>query len=115
MEFDYVGVIIGPDIRYENNGVITDFTKRAKTDQSLKGIKTMAKQDPEQAQIIADKIIRNTYRTLMTRGQKGCFIFCTDSALNNYFNQRLQKTRIYNDLSPERLSKVAEDVSRYGN
>lgn len=115
LEFDYVGVIIGPDIRYENNEVITDFTKRAKTDQSLKGIKTMAKQDPEQAQIIADKIIRNTYRTLMTRGQKGCFIFCTDSELKNYFNQRLQKTRIYNDLSPERLSKVAEDVSRYGN
>lgn len=115
LEFDYVGVIIGPDIRYENNTVITDITKRAKTDQSLKGIKTMAKNNPEQAQLIADQIIRNTYRTLMTRGQKGCFIFCTDPELNHYFKQRLQMTRTYHDLSPDRLSRVAEDVDEYGN
>ena len=38
LELDYVGVIIGDDMRYENGHVITDFTKRAKTDQSLKGI-----------------------------------------------------------------------------
>ena len=31
----------------------------------------------------------NTYRTLLTRGQKGCFIYCTDSALANYFKARL--------------------------
>lgn len=30
-------MIIGDDIRFENGHVITDFTKRAKTDQSLKG------------------------------------------------------------------------------
>ncbi|WP_113882487.1 MULTISPECIES: DNA/RNA helicase domain-containing protein [Cytobacillus] len=32
----------------------------------------------EQAQAVADQIIRNTYRTLMSRGQKGCFVFCSD-------------------------------------
>jgi DUF2075 family protein len=36
LEFDYVGVLIGEDLRYENNRIVTDFTKRAKTDQSLK-------------------------------------------------------------------------------
>ncbi|WP_458413339.1 DNA/RNA helicase domain-containing protein [Schinkia sp. CFF1] len=113
LEFDYVGVIIGPDIRYENDDVITDFTKRAKTDQSLKGIKTMAKEDPEKAQAVADQIIRNTYRTLMTRGQKGCFIFCTDQKLNEYFKKRLQKIRDYHDLSPKWEIKVAEDKGRY--
>jgi uncharacterized protein len=32
LEFDYVGVIIGDDLRYGNGEVITDYTKRAKTD-----------------------------------------------------------------------------------
>ncbi len=41
LEFDYVGVIIGDDMRYENGRIVTDFTKRAKTDQSLKGIKKL--------------------------------------------------------------------------
>lgn len=50
--------------------VKTNYTKRAKTDISLKGIKKMAKNDSEQAKKLGDEIIRNTYRTLMTRGQK---------------------------------------------
>lgn len=112
LEFDYVGVIIGDDMRFENGEVITDFKKRAKTDQSLKGIKKMEKVDPEKAQTIADQIIRNTYRTLMTRGQKGCFIFCTDQELNKYFKKRLQKAASNNDLSPTSL-KVAEEAEGY--
>jgi uncharacterized protein len=113
LEFDYVGVIIGDDLRFENGQVITDYTKRAKTDQSLKGIKKMAKENPEKAQKIADKIIRNTYRTLMTRGQKGCFIYCTDPKLNEYFKERLRKTSSYNDLSPKWDVKVAEERVDY--
>lgn len=89
LEFDYVGVIIGDDIRFENGEVITDFTKRAKTDQSLKGIKTLYKEDPEEAQRRADEIIRNTYRTLMTRGMKGCYIYCTNVELGQYLRKRL--------------------------
>ena len=41
LEFDYVGVIIGDDMRYQDDHIITDFNKRAKTDQSLKGIKKL--------------------------------------------------------------------------
>lgn len=90
LEFDYVGVIIGEDIRYENGKVITDFTKRAGTDQSLKGIKKMSKENPEEAKRRADEIIRNTYRTLLTRGMKGCYIYCVDSELKKYFKERLK-------------------------
>ncbi len=89
LEFDYVGVIIGDDIRCENGEIITDFTKRAKTDQSLKGIKTLYKEDPEEAQRRADEIIRNTYRTLLTRGMKGCYIYCTNVELGQYLRKRL--------------------------
>jgi DUF2075 family protein/DNA replication protein DnaC len=94
LEFDYVGVIIGDDLRYENGLVITDYTKRAKTDNSLKGLKKMLKEDPQKANKLADEIIRNTYRTLLTRGQKGCFVFCTDPKLAAYFKERFQRSSI---------------------
>ena len=89
LEFDYVGVIVGDDIRYENGEVVTDFTKRAKTDQSLKGIKKMHDENPEKAEVRADEIIKNTYRTLMTRGMKGCYIYCTDEGMREYMKKRL--------------------------
>ncbi|MBM7000928.1 DUF2075 domain-containing protein [bacterium] len=89
LEFDYVGVIIGDDMRYENSRIVCDPSKRAKSDTSIKGIKKIARNDPEKAHHIADEIIKNTYRTLMTRGMKGCYIYCTDKSLNNYFKKML--------------------------
>ncbi|WP_201008718.1 DUF2075 domain-containing protein [Paenibacillus glycanilyticus] len=91
LEFDYVGVIIGDDMVYRDGQVFTNYKKRARTDQSLKGIAKMIKENPEKAIKLADDIIRNTYRTLMTRGQKGCFIYCTDKALEEYLSERLSK------------------------
>jgi len=89
LEFDYVGVIIGDDLRYENNHIITDYTKRAKTDQSIKGINKIAKEEGiEEAKRITDSIIKNTYKTLMTRGMKGCYVYCTDKKLNEYLKNR---------------------------
>lgn len=90
LEFDYAGVIIGDDMRYEDGHIVTDFTKRASTDQSLKGIKKLYKEDPEFALAEADEIIKNTYRTLMTRGMKGCYVYCTDQNLANYLRKCLE-------------------------
>ena len=83
LEFDYVGVIIGKDLRFYGNKVVTDYTQRAKSDKSLKGIKTTKNYN------LADKIIRNTYRTLLSRGQKGCYIYCEDKELANYIKRML--------------------------
>lgn len=91
LEFDYVGVIIGDDMRYEDGKIFTDFTKRAKTDQSLKGIKTLYRKNPAKAQKAADEIIKNTYRTLMTRGMKGCYVYCTDKKLAEYLRECLKR------------------------
>ncbi|MCK4248822.1 MAG: DUF2075 domain-containing protein, partial [Candidatus Omnitrophica bacterium] len=85
LELDYVGVLIGPDIIVRDNKVIVQPDKRAKTDQSLKGYKKALKETPEAANQKAEAIIKNTYRTLMTRGQKGCYIYCTDPETNTYF------------------------------
>lgn len=92
LEFDYVGVIIGDDLRYENGRIVTDYTKRAKTDQSLKGINKIAKEiGLEEASKIVDTIIKNTYKTLMTRGMKGCYIYCTDKNLQEYLKSNIIK------------------------
>ncbi|MBQ3460287.1 MAG: DUF2075 domain-containing protein [Solobacterium sp.] len=90
LEFEYVGVIIGGDMIYRDGHIVTDYTKRAKTDQSIKGIKKMAKNDPEEAAETADMIIKNTYRTLMTRGMKGCYVYCTDRELSEYLKSLLE-------------------------
>lgn len=82
LEFDYCGIIIGKDLRYENGAVITDRTKEAKSDKSS-GIRTC--KDPE----MADRLIRNTYKTLLSRGQKGCFIYCEDKALLKHMSDML--------------------------
>lgn len=89
LEFEYAGVIIGDDLRFENGKIVSDFTKRAKTDQSIKGLKTMAKEDPDRALNLADEIIKNTYRTLMTRGMKGCYVYATDPGLREYLKRRI--------------------------
>ena len=93
LEFDYVGVIIGDDMRYVNGEIITDYTKRASTDQSLKGIKKLAQSQPEEAKRRADEIIKNTYRTLMTRGMKGCYVYCTDSNLAEYLKKAVEHAK----------------------
>lgn len=95
LEFDYSGVIIGDDLVYRDGRVETDYTKRAKSDRSLFGIKKMMKEKPEAAAMTADAIIRNTYRTLLTRGQKGCYVYCTDQELADYLRSRMERVVEY--------------------
>lgn len=117
LEFDYVGVIIGNDLRYENNKIVTDVTERAKTDQSIKGIYKIYQQDFEKAQKIADELIKNTYKTLMTRGQKGCYIYCVDKALAQYLRNRINRCNgITYSIDEEEINynlMVAEDSEEY--
>lgn len=85
LEFDYVGIIVGNDLSYEDGRLITDVTKRAKTDASVKGLKSMMNSNPNNAKEIANEIIKNTYRTLLTRGQKGCYVYFVSEELEEYF------------------------------
>ena len=55
----------------------------------------MIKKKPDEAKRLVDDIIRNTYRTLLTRGQKGCFVYCTDEALAAYLKSRIGKVQEY--------------------
>lgn len=108
LEFDYVGVIIGKDLIYKNGEVQTDVRCRAHTDHSLSGLRG----DVEKA----DTIIRNTYKTLLTRGQKGCYIYCEDKALANYIREQIEAMKPANvvplitPLIPEQVSPILQDV-----
>ena len=78
MEFDYVGVIIGKDLYYEDGHVRTNRNAISKDDRTS-GIRLKTTSDFE-----ADQLIRRTYKVLLTRGLKGCYIYCEDKALSDY-------------------------------
>lgn len=89
LEVEYIGVIVGPDLVFCEGTVETRPRARSRQDRSLAGYKNLLKSNATEANRRADLIIRNTYRTLMTRGMKGCYIYCTDKALAAYFRDRL--------------------------
>ena len=82
LEFDYVGVLIGKDLCYDKTSgrVITNKDAISKDDKTS-GIRT-ANDD------VARRLILNTYKTLLTRGQKGCYVFCEDESLREYFKSK---------------------------
>ena len=77
-EFDYIGVIVGKDLRYDKNtGVLyTDIT--ATKDPTLKRSKEGF-----------DDYVRNIYRVLMSRGMKGCYVYFCDNDVAEYFQQMI--------------------------
>ena len=91
LEVDYVGVIIGDDLEVLNGKLTTNPKGRAKSDKSLNGYVGERKSDPERADSKADELIRNTYRTLMSRGMKGCYVYFTKPEVKEYFEERLPK------------------------
>lgn len=87
LDLEYVGVIFGDDFVIRDGVAITNAGNRASTDRSVRGYKSLYKKDPHDARALADMIIKNTYRTLMTRGMKGCYIYCSDKETREYFTQ----------------------------
>ena len=87
LELDYVGVIVGPDLIVRNGKIITQPQERASTDRSIHTWKSLIKKEPEVTKERLDAIIKNTYRTLMTRGQKGCYVYFVDDEARQYFEK----------------------------
>ena len=90
LEVDYIGVIIGDDLVVRNGVVITDASKRASSDNSVKGYKKLMKENLEEAKEQLDLIIKNTYRTLMTRGMKGCYVYFVDEETRGWFKNGIK-------------------------
>lgn len=89
LEVDYVGVIIGDDLIVRDGHVLVDPSKRAKTDASLKWYKQAMKTSEVETKAFVKSLIKNTYRTLMTRGMKGCYVYCTDAETRKYLKNMM--------------------------
>jgi len=73
-ETDYVGVIIGPDLMWDDTrGCLCYNPDGRNHNLTHKACKEN------------DQLILNTYRVLLTRGKKGCFIFACDPKVRDYF------------------------------
>jgi DUF2075 family protein len=79
-EFDYIGVIIGNDLCVD------------KTSGKLSADITATK-DPMLKRNIDnfEKHVKNIYRTLLTRGMKGCYVYFTDKETEAYFRERMER------------------------
>lgn len=78
-ETDYVGVIIGPDITYdENRGFV--YVPQLQSEDGHRELGSTASNKN-------DQLIKNIYRVLLTRGKKGCFVFATDPKVRSYIKK----------------------------
>ena len=85
LEFDYVGVFIGKDLTYNSvSGLVETHKEAISTDDNSSGIRSAA---PAKAR----QLILNTYKTLLTRGQKGCYVYCEDKELREYIKLRIKQ------------------------
>ena len=75
---EYAGVVIGKSLIYnKEKGEIEFHPENNASTDSASGIRTAPK-------LLAEKLIRNTYKVLLTRGVKGTYIYCEDSDLREY-------------------------------
>ena len=108
LEVDYIGVIVGPDLVVRNGTVITLPGERPSTDRSIHGWKALFKENPAIATIRLDAIIKNTYRTLMTRGQKGCYVYFVDDETRQFFANRIVSTPVCEQVPETELVPAAD-------
>ena len=90
IEFDYIGVIVGPDLYMRNGKVMADSRKR----QKEKDLDFYTRwYDTEYRLCSEDYIsrIKNLYYTLLTRGMRGCYVYFCDKSLEMYFRCHIQE------------------------
>jgi DUF2075 family protein len=78
-EFDYVGVIIGNDLCVDKTTGKLSADINATKDPMLK-----------RSADSFEKHVKNIYRTLLTRGMKGCYVYFTDKHTEEYFRERME-------------------------
>ncbi|SFA75557.1 hypothetical protein SAMN05216312_101302 [Cohnella sp. OV330] len=84
LEFDYVGVIIGNDLRYDldTKQICADYDNY-KDKMGKRGLKNDSQQ--------LTKLIKNIYKVLISRGMKGCYLYCCNSELQKYLEQQWRR------------------------
>ncbi len=78
-EFDYIGIIFGPDLRY-------DWDKNTWIGDRQYSYDSVVKKSKDQF----TDLLKNTYRVLFTRGIKGCYVHFMDEGTRRFFQSRLE-------------------------
>ena len=95
-EFDYAGVIFGLDLKYDPDNSEWVGDKAVSHD-------TVVKRSKDQ---FVD-LVKNTYRVLLSRGMKGCYVYFMDKDTERFFRSRIA-------VEPDGgLQKVADDPGGY--
>lgn len=79
-EFDYVGVIFGNDLIYDFDRQEWVGIKENSHDGAVKRSKDQF-----------TDLIKNTYRVLLSRGIKGCYVYFMDKNTERFFKSRIEK------------------------
>jgi DUF2075 family protein len=78
-EFDYIGVIVGSDLKYDKNKDCLIADPNGTKDPILK-------RSTEKF----DEYVKNIYRVLMSRGMKGCYVYFVDKEVEKFFKSRMK-------------------------
>ncbi len=76
-EYDWAGVILGPDIAVDGQHLTV--RRDANMDPALKGAKSNPVYDQE-----FERLVRNSYKVLLTRGMRGVVIHAVDPATQEF-------------------------------
>ncbi len=79
-EFDYAGVVFSLDLRYDP-ATAAWIGDRAKSEDSI-----VARAKPEEFA----SLVKQTYRVVLTRGLKGCYVHFLDGATRDFFRSRME-------------------------
>ena len=83
-EYEWSGVIIGPDLVYRDGRLVTD--RGACKDPNFRSHKLVSDEE-------ADRLIRNTYKVLMTRGMRGTILCATDPDTREFLRSLVRVRR----------------------
>lgn len=83
LEFDYVGILIGHDLVFDPKTLKVKANRAEYYDTS--GMAGLSNRPEE-----LNRLIKNIYKVLCSRGMKGCSIFVRDEHLRNHFKSRLE-------------------------
>jgi len=89
LELDFVGVILGHDYVVRDGKWVVYAGRRAKGDRSIQGYGKLLLNDRVAGEKKIAEIVRNTYRTLMTRGSRGCYVYSVDPETNEFLRNSM--------------------------
>ena len=102
-ELDYVGVIWGKDLRY-------DLDRQEWIGDRTQSADSVVKRSKEQ---FVD-LVKNTYRVLLSRGLKGCYVFFMDRDTERFVRSRMETTQEWPTAGENRL-RVAEPEAPFSS